>query len=185
METIESIELAGGTRLRFLRVHVNQEPVWEWVSRTNSSEGVTIVAVTGNREIVLVRQHRIPLGGPVIELPAGLVGDADGAETPEEAVRKELQQETGYAVEPANITLLSRGPSLPGITNEVNGLWLAERVTRLDGGGGLESEGERIETLVLPLGTVVDRLRSYERDGCLIDLKVFAGLHFLQDAQRR
>jgi ADP-ribose pyrophosphatase len=184
MAIFDSTELHDGTRLRFLRVHVNERPYWEHVSRSNASGGVTIVAVTRDREILLVKQHRIPLGRMVIELPAGLVGDTDGNETAEQAVRKELREETGYSVQPDDIRLLARGPVLPGLTDEINGLWLATNVSRVDYGGGVLSEGERIETLVLPLAGIADRLRELERGGCLIDIKVFAGLHFLADAER-
>lgn len=184
MSTFSSTQLGGNRELRFIRIHVSDKPYWEYVTRTNASQGVTIVAVTKEREILLVKQHRIPLGVKVIELPAGLVGDKNSEETAEQAVKKELQEETGYTVELADIELLARGPALAGLTDEINGLYLASDATRVDSGGGVESEGEEIETLVLPLKTVRDRLRDLEKDGCLVDLKVFAGLHFLADAQR-
>jgi len=49
---------------------------WEWVERTNTSGAVVIVAVTPDRQLVLVEQYRIPLARRVVELPAGLAGDA-------------------------------------------------------------------------------------------------------------
>lgn len=183
MQPSDSTQLGGDKKLRFIRIHVHENPYWEYVTRTNSAEGVTIVAITKQHEIVLVKQHRIPLGVKVIELPAGLVGDK-GQETPQQAVQKELLEETGYQVEPGDIKLLARGPALAGLTNEVNGLWLAANAIPAGLGGGDKTEGENIETIVLPLATVKDRLRALEGEGCMVDLKVFAGLHFLQDAQR-
>ena len=171
-------------KLRFIRVHINEKPYWEYVTRTNSAEGVTIVAVTLHEEIVLVKQHRIPLNADVIELPAGLVGDKNTNETPEEAVQKELLEETGYEVKLENIHLLARGPALAGLTDEVNGLYLATPATKAQRGGGVQAEGERIETLALPLGTVMQSLKGLENDNCVVDLKVYAGLHFLRNAQR-
>ena len=53
---------------------------WEFVERTNSRAVAVIVAVTPADELVLVEQHRWPVGRPVIELPAGLVGDIDAEE---------------------------------------------------------------------------------------------------------
>lgn len=184
MSTLTSTRVAFDKELRFIRVHINEKPYWEYVTRTNSAQGVTIVAVTRHQEIVLVKQHRIPLGAEVIELPAGLVGDKDPKETPEEAVAKELLEETGYVVEMENIRLLAEGPALAGLTNEVNGLYLATDVTIADRGGGVEAEGEAIEALALPLTTVMEELRKLQTQDCLIDLKVYAGLHFLRDAQR-
>lgn len=184
MPAFDSVQHGGDIRLRFIRVHVSDKPYWEFVTRTNASEGVTILAVTPSCEVVLVRQHRIPLDKMVIELPAGLVGDKQRGETPQQAVHKELLEETGYSVDLADIELLARGPALAGLTDEVNGLWLARNATPGVRGGGVASEGEKIETIVLPLATVRDRLRVLEQEGNAIDLKVFAGLHFLPDAQR-
>src|SRR5690242_20723671 len=139
-DTSDSTRLGDGRTLRFLRLHVNEQPYWEHVSRTNSPEGVTIVAITKKREIVLVKQHRIPLGRTVIELPAGLVGDSDRGETAPQAVVKELREETGHEADAAAIRLLARGPALAGLTNEINGLWLADNVTRVGEGGGVAAE---------------------------------------------
>ena len=97
---------------------------------------------------------------------------------------KELLEETGYQVEPANIRLLATGPALPGLTDEVNGLYLATDVRRVGEGGGVASEGEKIETLTIPLASVMAELEKLETTGCLVDLKIYAGLHFLTNAQR-
>ncbi len=44
-------------------------------------------------EFVLIRNYRYPIDEYVLEIPAGLV---DEGETPEETVRRELEEETGY-----------------------------------------------------------------------------------------
>ena len=184
MSTLTSTRIAFDKELRFIQIHVNENPYWEYVTRTNSAQGVTIVAVTRDKKIVLVKQHRIPLGVEVVELPAGLVGDKNTDERPEDAVAKELLEETGYHVEPANIRLLAKGPALAGLTDEVNGLYLATEAAQLKQGGGIAGEGEKIETLALPLATVLEDLQKLETDKCLVDLKVYAGLYYLSDAQR-
>ena len=61
--------------------------------RLSCDDSVEILAVTKHREIVLVRQFRPAVGISMLELPAGHV---DGRESPEEAVRRELREETGY-----------------------------------------------------------------------------------------
>ena len=45
---------------------------WEYVDRVGASGVVVILAVTDANELVLVEQHRVPVGASVIELPAGL-----------------------------------------------------------------------------------------------------------------
>lgn len=53
----------------------------------------TILAVTREERIVLVRQFRHAVEGFTLELPAGHV---ENGETPEDSARRELLEETGY-----------------------------------------------------------------------------------------
>ena len=71
---------------------------WEYVTRNRDVEAVAIVAVTDDRQLLLVEQFRIPLGRICIELPAGLVGDDPGHEGEglDIAASRELLEETGY-----------------------------------------------------------------------------------------
>jgi len=48
---------------------------WEYVERPNCAGAVIIVAMTKDRKLLLIEQFRIPVGKPVIEFPAGLIGD--------------------------------------------------------------------------------------------------------------
>ena len=58
---------------------------------------VLVIPVTQAGEIVVIEQFRVPLKGPVIEYPAGLVGDEqDADERFETAARRELLEESGY-----------------------------------------------------------------------------------------
>ncbi len=54
---------------------------------------VNVVAVTADGNIILERQWRHALGEVSTEIPAGVV---EAGETPLEAARRELQEETGY-----------------------------------------------------------------------------------------
>jgi len=54
---------------------------------------VNIVALTPRREIVIVQQYRFGTQHKTSEIPAGIVEED---ETPEEAARRELLEETGY-----------------------------------------------------------------------------------------
>ena len=169
---------------RYLRIEINDAPYWEYVTRTNATGGATLVAVTEQNEIVLVSQYRIPLRAHVIELPAGLVGDDDRDESPAQAAARELREETGYAVSADELQLLARGPALAGLTDELTSVYLAQRVRKVGEGGGAPAEGERIETVLLPIATAMDQLAEFERTGYLIDLKVYAGLQLLATAWR-
>src|SRR5580693_7412923 len=90
---------------------------WEYVQRRNASAVVGILAVTPAHELLLVEQHRIPVGGPVIELPAGLVGDEDADEDIAKAAARELIEEAGWS--PSQCAVLAKGPSSAGLTSEI------------------------------------------------------------------
>lgn len=69
----------------------------------------------GETRLILVREYRIPLNQTIIALPAGLV---DAGETVETSARRELLEETGYAV----VSILDKSPptlfSSAGLTDE-------------------------------------------------------------------
>jgi ADP-ribose pyrophosphatase len=145
---------------------------WEFAARNTPRPAVGVVAVTDQQHIVLVEQHRIPAGGPVIELPAGLTGDTPGSEDEPlvEAARRELLEETGYVAE--QWTELMTGYSSPGLTSEAITLFLARGLHKQGPGGGVE--GENITVHEVPLREVIAWLQDR---GARADFKVFAGLY--------
>ena len=54
---------------------------------------VNAVALTENNEVILIRQYRHAAEEVILEIPGGCI---DPGETPEEAVKRELLEETGY-----------------------------------------------------------------------------------------
>ena len=142
---------------------------WEYVTRTKGRGVVGVVALTPAREVLLVEQYRPPVGCRVLELPAGLVGDA-GDETVLEAASRELYEETGYRAPEDRLHWLMRAPSSAGLTDEVVELVLARDVTRSGRGGGVD--GERIELLIVPLDELEGFLDDRAESGVHIDLKV-------------
>lgn len=54
---------------------------------------VNVIAITDDGRFVMERQYRQGLGQTCYEIPAGVIEDG---ETPEEAARRELEEETGY-----------------------------------------------------------------------------------------
>jgi nicotinamidase-related amidase/8-oxo-dGTP pyrophosphatase MutT (NUDIX family) len=149
---------------------------WEWVERTNTSAAAVIVAITEQRELLLVEQYRIPLGRRVIELPAGLVGDLaeNKQEGLEEAARRELLEETGY--EAGRIDYLLEGPTSPGLANEVYTLLLARDVRKVGPGGGDATED--IQVHVVPLDKVEAWSESKRRAGLMVSPKIYSALYF-------
>lgn len=163
--------LGSGKYIRLVR-----EGTWEYAERAVACGAVAIVAVTDAEELVLVEQHRVPMGGPTIELPAGLVGDIAGEATDDWAVvaRRELLEETGFRAR--GMKRLTFGPMSAGFSSETVALYQASGLTRLHAGGGVEHEA--IEVHLVPLTKVEGWLRRKERAGLHIDQKIFAGLYF-------
>ena len=125
---------------------------------------VVIVAVDASDNVLLVNQFRQPLGKELLELPAGGI---DGEETPEEAVRRELQEETGYL--PKKIERLSGFYSAPGFCTEYMHLYLA---TDLAPSQLYAEDTETIRLERLPISKIPELVTS----GRLCDAKSIAGL---------
>jgi 8-oxo-dGTP pyrophosphatase MutT (NUDIX family) len=138
---------------------------WEAVERVNCDGIVAIVPVTGEGEMILIRQFRPPVDAYVIEFPAGL---NDRGENAEEVASRELLEETGY--EAKEMTFLAKGPLSSGSSREVLTVYLAK---------GLEFKGivqreetEDIEVMKIPVDAVFETLSRLAEEGNLVDLKI-------------
>lgn len=149
---------------------------WEFATRTNASAVAVLVAVTEAGEIILVEQHRIPVRGQTIELPAGLVGDLDD---PEESIitaaARELEEETGYRA--GRLEPLLTCPSSAGMSDEMITFLLAEELTRTGPGGGDDSEDITVHRV--PLDQASEWLAEQRALGCQLDPKIYSALYWL------
>lgn len=147
-----------------------QEGKWEIVRHTDA---VAVLALNDSGEMLLVRQRRRAVDALTVEAPAGLI---DGGETPEEAARRELQEEAGLT---GDLTLLTRFYSSPGFCDEL--IYVLEarnlRESRLP-----PDEDEELEVMWMTPGAVLDGLR----EGTLVSSgpTVAAALYGLQTRAR-
>ena len=144
------------------------EGTWEYAARRNDIAAAVIVAVDAEDNILLVEQHRVPLGRLCLELPAGLVGDETAGETLEDAAARELEEETGYR--PATVERLGDFYSSPGMTSEMFTLVRAAGLTRTGEGGGVAQEN--ITVYRVPIGEVPRFVAEKRTNGVAIDAKV-------------
>lgn len=90
-----------------------------------------IVALTENKEILLIKQYRHAVDGYIWEIPAGTIS---GSETPLACAQRELIEETGYCAETWNA--LGAITPAPGYADERIHLFLAcdlkEKAQNLD-----------------------------------------------------
>ncbi len=129
------------------------------------------------RTVLLTRQFRIGahlagMDGFVIEAPAGMLDDT----APEQRVRMELCEETGYRAKELR-KVLQFLPN-PSSSTEVVHCFLGEyeRGGKQEEGGGKKEEGEDIEVLEID----VDEAFTMVEDGWIVDAKTVILLQRLQ-----
>jgi ADP-ribose pyrophosphatase len=147
---------------------------WEYVTRVHATGVVAVIAVTENDEIILVEQVRPALGVPVIEIPAGLVGDELGNEDEEasSAAMRELLEETGFRA--FDLKPVGKFASSAGLADEMVDFYLTRNVQREGEGGGVD--GERIRVHLVRVSDIHPWLAVQMKQGIHIDAKVLTGL---------
>lgn len=148
---------------------------WEFVRRSGVTGVVAICAITDDDRIVLVEQHRPPLNRRVLELPAGLAGDIQGAEDEPlvEAAKRELLEETGY--EASTWFDLGHGPASAGLTDELIHFFGARGLVKTGPGGGDASED--IVVREVPMAEVFATLQGAD---VLVDVKIPGAIWMMQ-----
>lgn len=151
------------------------------VRRLDLKRDDAVCALVVNKEkdtLVLVRQFRYAglARGQAwpLEIVAGLI---DTGEEPVDAIRREILEETGFAV--GELTRLFTFYPSPGITSERGILFYGETIGTepVEAGGGLAEESEDIEVLQIPYA---EAFAMIER-GEIYDGKTLIGLLWLKD----
>lgn len=106
------------------------------------SDYVSIVALTPQRRLLLVRQYRPVVDRFTTELPSGHV---DAGETPEDSARRELLEETGYVA--GRLELM--GTLVPDVGRLTNRMWCYFAPHAVPGDGSTPREAG-IEVIELP-----------------------------------
>jgi len=88
------------------------------------SDCVAILAIDNDNNVLLVKQFRKAVEKELLEIPAGGI---DPGEDPVTAVRREMQEETGYL--PQKVERLGGFYSTPGYCTEYLHLYLATDLT--------------------------------------------------------
>ena len=166
-------------RIKAAKVQLRRpEGTWTPPRRMLSFErGDAVAAVIVNQkrdQVVLIRQFRYPAEGWLDELVAGML-PAD--ETPEQAIRREILEETGYEAGVVKPLGDSSFYVSPGGSSERIHLFLAEvdLGNRAGPGGGLPQTGEQITLRTLDTEVAFEEVRN----GQIIDAKTVIGLQRL------
>ncbi len=139
---------------------------WEALERVGIGGIVVMVGITPAGTVILEKQFRPPLGRDVIELPAGLV---EPGENMEEAAKRELIEETGWSAQ--KLEFLAEGPISTGASTESLRAYLCTGLVHVGKNGG--DDNEIIEVIEVPLGNAQEFLQDRQKQGVLVDLKVY------------
>jgi nudix-type nucleoside diphosphatase (YffH/AdpP family) len=165
--------------------YLRRDKVWQRQSRETYDRGNGAALLLYNQSegtVVLTRQFRLPVfvnghDGMLIEVPAGLLD----ASSPEERIRQEAEEETGYRV--SEVRPIFEAYMSPGSVTEKLHFFVAEydAASKIGRGGGLAGEGEDIEVLELPFAEALGMVAAgVIQDGKTIMLLQYAALHLFQ-----
>lgn len=134
--------------------------------------GVCVVAIDADDRVLLVRQWRHAIGGPLLEIPAGTLDREPGGsiEGHAGAAARELEEETGSRA--GRWRYLGAFYTAPGFTSEMMHLYLATDLSPADGEALHPDDDERLELHPTPFGEAV----AMAERGELRDAKTIVGL---------
>jgi ADP-ribose pyrophosphatase len=138
-----------------------------------ANDYVSAVAVTATGEIVLVRQYRPAVDQRTLELPSGMI---DPGESPEDAIRREIREETGHRV----VSLDLMAELWPDVGRLGNRQFAYFAVVEPDP-DPLRPEEPDIETVIMPVGQCLTQAGA--ADGCIHSLNL--AVLFLALQQRK
>ncbi|MBT9188371.1 MULTISPECIES: GDP-mannose pyrophosphatase NudK [Zobellia] len=170
---------------KYVYEYQKEDGSWETQEREAYDRGNGAAILLYNKKkgtVVLTRQFRMPTyvngntNGMMIEVCAGLL---DG-DNPEDCIRKEVEEETGYQIE--NVHKVFESYMSPGSVTEVLHFFVGayEEKMKIGEGGGADDETENIEVLEYPFQVAMGMITSGEiKDAKTILLLQYAAVHKL------
>ncbi len=152
----------GYVKLEKLTITNGEEEFKREIITTDNSVAA-IIKDTVKNKYIFVSQYRAGSEGLMVEIVQGKI---DEGEKPEEAIKREIMEETGYKVDYTNH--LKDFYVLPGRTNEITSVFYVEVSEQVNEGGGIGDENITIvEAETLGLGG-----RLFFEDPMNVEMKV-------------
>jgi ADP-ribose diphosphatase len=173
-EKLISSEVLRKSRILEFRVDTIETPDGRRSTRDIAAHpgAVAIVAIDGQDRVLMVRQWRHAIGGPLLEIPAGTLDrHPDGSlEDHAVAAARELEEETGARA--TDWRYLGSFYTAPGFTSELMHLYVATGLSTAHEDGLHPDEDEHLELEPVPF---TDALSMAMR-GDIHDAKSMVGL---------
>ena len=115
---------------------------------------VCVIPVDNDENVIMIKQFRYPFSDVLLEVPAGKL---EKGEDPLEAVKRELEEESGVVAN--NIEYIGTMYTTVAIFDEVIQIYLARDLTFTN---AHPDEDEFIETEKIPLNTLIDMVMRGE-----------------------
>lgn len=153
---------------------------WENQDREVFDHGNAVTVLLYNQEartFILTKQFRVAsyingnASGELLETCAGLL---EKNENPDDAIKREIEEETGYKIE--SVEKVYEAYTSAGSLTELLIFYIApyKKEQKINKGGGLEEEGEEIQVLELPFEKAFQMLD----DGAIKDAKTIILLQY-------
>jgi len=136
--------------------------------RIDHPQAAAIVPFVSDNEIIMVRQYRYALEREMLEIPAGKI---DRGESPEECIKRELVEETGF--EARSIEWLYTYAPAIGYSNELIYLYVGRDLNKL---GNDVDENEISSIEIFTLEEVLQMIRDHR----ILDSKTIISLAFIR-----
>ncbi|MCL4387663.1 NUDIX hydrolase [Candidatus Marsarchaeota archaeon] len=133
---------------------------------------VVILAFLDDERIIIERHYRAPIRKWVLELPAGHV---EKGETPIEAARKELYEETGYKAK--SMKLLYKAYVSPGLLTTISYTYLARGLTKHE----KTDKEEMLDVREIRFSDALEMVRSNK----ITDRKTLSGILYHEEFANR
>lgn len=167
--------------LRFELFNGKMSPPVRRLSLERGDSAAVMIFNQTTRKLILISQFRYPTyknkDGWIVETIAGMI---DPGETPEEAARREVQEETGLKID--TFEHIAAFYPTPGGSSERIFLFYSEvsgEKPKYKETGGLIGEAEDIKAVEMTLAEALEKIKSGE----LVDAKTLIGIYWLENRQ--
>jgi nudix-type nucleoside diphosphatase (YffH/AdpP family) len=139
MEIVDSTKIHDGyLKVKEISVKSDEKTFKREVLETKNGVAALIYD-TIKKKYIFVEQFRPAVDGLMLEIVAGKI---DLNETPEEAIKREIMEETGYKTD--TISPIKDFYTTPGTSTEIIYLFYVEVSDKVNDGGGVDDENIKI-----------------------------------------